>query len=62
MNDIECPYCGHNQDVCHDDGQGYEEDETHVMECEGCDKAFVFTTSILYCYSPSNEMSEALGR
>ena len=53
MSDIECPYCGHDQEVCHDDGQGYAEDQTHEMECHECDKTFVFHTSILFLYEPS---------
>ena len=48
--DIECPYCGHWQKVNHDDGQGYEEDVNHQMECEKCEKIFVFTTMVIYSY------------
>jgi DNA-directed RNA polymerase subunit RPC12/RpoP len=51
--DIDCPYCGHGQDVCHDDGQNYAEDETHEMECYECEKTFVFSTSISFCYDSS---------
>jgi hypothetical protein len=49
--DLECPYCGNNQDVCHDDGFGYEEDIYHEVECERCEKNFVFTTCIYFSYS-----------
>jgi hypothetical protein len=49
---MECPYCGEEQEVNHDDGFGYAEDERHEMECSKCDKKFVFTTSISYDYSP----------
>lgn len=52
MNDIECPYCGHEQDVCHDDGFGYEEDRLHEMECHQCEKTFTFTTYISFSYTP----------
>lgn len=52
MNDIECPYCGHSQEVCHDDGQGYSEDEIHQMECSKCEKNFTFTTVISFDYYP----------
>jgi len=48
--DIDCPYCGHYQDINHDDGFGYTEDELHEMECENCEKSFVFTTSIIFHY------------
>lgn len=50
MNDIECPYCGEEQDINHDDGYGYEEGATHNQQCEKCDKYFTYTTSISYYY------------
>lgn len=52
MNDIACPYCGQGQEVCHDDGQGYSEDEIHKMECSKCEKTFTFTTVISFDYYP----------
>ena len=48
--DVECPYCEKWQDICHDDGFGYEEDEVHEQECDDCGKTFVFYTSISYDY------------
>lgn len=50
--DLECPYCGHQQEVCHDDGFGYEEDVAHEDYCQSCDTGFVFYTSISYTYYP----------
>ena len=50
MSDIKCPYCGHEQEINHDDGYGYDEDETHQQECCNCEKTFTFTTSISYFY------------
>lgn len=50
--DLECPYCEKEQDVCHDDGFGYEEGVKHEMECEYCGKRFVFQTSISFYYEP----------
>lgn len=52
MADINCPYCNHGQEVCHDDGEGYSEDEAHQMECYECEKTFVFHTSISFDYEP----------
>ena len=49
--DVECPYCGEWNEVCHDDGFGYEEDVAHEMECYHCEKNFVFHTSIIYHYT-----------
>jgi len=46
MADVNCPYCDAEIDICHDDGFGMEEDETHQYECHECLKYFVFTTSI----------------
>ena len=52
MKDIECPYCGHSQEVNHDDGAGYDESTTHQMQCYECEKVFVFNTWITFNYSP----------
>jgi transcription elongation factor Elf1 len=52
MKDIECPYCGHEQNVDHDDGQNYEQNTKHQMACEQCEKNFVFETEIHFSYSP----------
>ena len=52
MSDIECPYCGHEQEVNHDDGANYDESVTHQMECYECEKEFVFTTCISFDYYP----------
>ena len=50
MRDIECPYCGKEIEINHDDGYGYEEDRIHNQECGKCGKTFVYTTSIWYYY------------
>ena len=50
--DMQCPYCGSGQDVCHDDQRGYEEDVLHEHYCTNCDKSFVFTTMISFNYYP----------
>ena len=50
--DLECPYCGKELEVCHDDGFGYEEGVKHQMNCQHCGKSFVFETSISFYYEP----------
>ncbi|PKP01811.1 MAG: hypothetical protein CVU11_14035 [Bacteroidetes bacterium HGW-Bacteroidetes-6] len=50
MRNLNCPYCGKPQDVNHDDGENYEEDTKHQMECCDCGKSFVFYTTIMYLY------------
>jgi len=50
MKDIECPYCGFEQNINHDDGQGYTEDEKHNQECENCGKTFIYETTICFYY------------
>ena len=49
MNE-ECPYCGAEIEICHDDGYGYDEGEKYEQECHVCDKTFVYTTSICVYY------------
>lgn len=50
MSDVDCPYCGFPQEICHDDGYGYEEDVVHEQECIDCEKTFVFETFVSYFY------------
>jgi len=50
MNDENCPYCGAQIEINHDDGYGYEEDQTHQQECSSCGKIFIYTTSIHLYY------------
>lgn len=52
MSDMNCPYCGAGNDVCHDDGHGYAEDVPHEHQCHECDKRFVFFTTISFYYEP----------
>lgn len=51
-DDLKCPYCEADNEICHDDGQGFEEDRQHEMQCRSCKKYFVFTTSIHFYYEP----------
>jgi hypothetical protein len=48
--DVQCPYCGHELEINHDDGYGYEEGVIHNQQCGKCDKYFTFTTSIIFSY------------
>lgn len=50
MKDVNCPYCGYEQDINHDDGYGYEEGVLHQQQCGECDKIFTFSTSISFDY------------
>lgn len=47
---IQCPYCKTSQEINHDDGYGYTEDDAHQQECVGCEKTFIFFTSISFSY------------
>lgn len=51
MNDVKCPYCDEEQEINHDDGYGYEEDDVHQQECGECEKIFTFTTYIHFSYT-----------
>ena len=48
--DVECPYCGAEEEINHDDGYGYKEDEKHEQTCGECQKVFTYTTSICFYY------------
>ena len=48
--DVNCPYCGAEQDINHDDGVGYAEYDIEQQECPDCGKTFVFTVSLCYYY------------
>lgn len=48
--DVQCPYCDEWQEINHDDGYGYKEDEYHQQQCCDCDKNFVYLTSISFYY------------
>jgi Zn ribbon nucleic-acid-binding protein len=50
MSDVKCPYCEAEQEINHDDGYGYEEDQKHEQECINCEKYFVYTTTISFSY------------
>ena len=50
MSDVDCPYCGEPQEINHDDGYGYSEDEIYEQECSNCEKTFAYTTSISFYY------------
>lgn len=51
MSDLNCPKCGAGNEICHDDGQGYEEDVRHEQDCSSCGYTFEFTTSVMYYYT-----------
>ncbi len=51
MYDVRCPYCRAENEICHDDGYGYEEDRQHQQECSRCEKTFVYTTYISFSYT-----------
>ena len=46
--DIECPYCNHEFDLCHDDGAYYSESQNEEAECPECEKKFMVSTSISF--------------
>lgn len=48
--DTNCPYCGADVEINHDDGYGYSEDDLHQQECGDCGKTFTYTTAIHFSY------------
>ena len=53
MRDVKCPYCEEDQEINHDDGYGYDEGMFHEQECSNCEKMFVYTIEISFCYEAS---------
>lgn len=51
MSDTQCPYCGADVTINHDDGYGYEEGGLHQQECSECEKTFTYSTTIHFSYS-----------
>lgn len=52
MADLHCPYCGLGIEVCNDGGFGIDEYKTWQMQCPGCEKSFVFHSTVRWTYSP----------
>lgn len=50
IEDVQCPYCKEWQEINHDDGYGYEEDQIHEQTCRDCDMTFAYTTCIYFSY------------
>lgn len=44
--DVDCPYCGADVEINHDDGYGLEEGYQYSQECDWCAKVFVYTICI----------------
>lgn len=38
---VECPYCGHEFDLNHDDGAHYDQNKMEEEQCPECDKLFL---------------------
>lgn len=51
MSDVECPYCGHEQEVCQDDGHACEDGAIYGEQCYKCEKYFALTPCISYSFS-----------
>ena len=52
MNDCECPYCGADVEICHDDCYGYEEDQIYEDSCSACGKNFAYTICLSVDHYP----------
>jgi len=49
--DVNCPYCGAEIEIKHDDGYGLSESELHNQQCGACDRYFAYTTIITVSHS-----------
>ena len=50
METVECPYCGHEYEVCQDDGHATGDGKTYREQCPECEKFFALIPSISYSY------------
>lgn len=48
MADIECPYCGHEFDVCYDDGAHCTDGGRDTEMCPECEKYCLVETTLHY--------------
>lgn len=46
--DIACPYCGHDFDVCHDDGAHYTDGKLEPEYCPECEKQCLVETHVSF--------------
>ena len=51
-DEVKCPYCGSVEEIEHDEGYGYEEDELYNQECGKCGKTFIYKTIVYREYFP----------
>ena len=56
--EIECPYCEHAYDLCHDDGAFYEDGKREEEECPNCSKLYLVNSSMHWSYE--GEKAECL--
>lgn len=50
MDTVDCPYCGQENEINHDDGAHYDEEHAESMECEHCDKKFLVDATISWYF------------
>jgi hypothetical protein len=49
--EIECPYCEHAYDLCHDDGAFYNEGQSEEEKCPNCEKHFLVHSSMSWNFN-----------
>ena len=54
MSDVNCPHCGAEQEINHDDGYAYSEEETYQQDCDQCGRTFTFSVWVDVTYSIVN--------
>lgn len=48
--DVKCPHCGYEQNIDHDGGIGWTDDEEFDQFCEECEEEFTCQTFVTYSY------------
>lgn len=54
MKEAECPWCGQDNEINHDDGYGYG-DDLYEQNCQVCDNTFYYSTCMWFSYSTYKE-------
>tara|TARA_R110002094_G_scaffold157781_2_gene144061 strand:- start:22566 stop:22766 length:201 start_codon:yes stop_codon:yes gene_type:complete len=59
-SDIDCPHCNKGNEINHDDGYGYGEDDIYNQRCSSCGERFHYKTIISFYYEAVDELGNEI--